>query len=416
MLLVSQAREHEETMMSVSNVSGTPGPLEPFRDGFCRFLVAEGYSPKRVELHLALLSHLSGWLGGQGLGPADLSMAVAEEFFELRRRRYSWLTTTRSLSPLLRFLHSVGVTPIGRQQPVSASPAEELVEGYRCHLDQQRGLAAGSIALYLAQIRRVVAVWWPDGQARVGELDAADVVGLVRHQTADMSVASAKTLVCALRSFLRFLHATGRIKHSLVEAVPSVADRRRASLPRHLDPDVVTRLIACCDVTTPMGRRDAAMLTLLARLGLRAGEVAGLRLEEVDWHAGEIVIVGKGRRMQRLPVPVEVGEAITAYLVGGRPTSHHRSLFLAGVAPYGPLSRSAVASVVHRACDRAGLARVGPHRLRHTAATQTLRAGGSMTEVAQLLRHLRVETTATYAKVDHGRLQALALPWPGGGA
>lgn len=399
--------------MSVSN---TAGPLEPFRDGFRRLLVAEGYSPKRVELHLALLSHLSGWLGERLLGPADLTVAVAEEFFDLRRRRYSWLITTRSLSPLLRFLHSVGVAPVGRQESVSASPVEDLVERYRCHLDQQRGLASGSIALYLAQIRRIVAVWWPDGQARPGELDAADVVGLVRHQTAEMSVPSAKTLVCALRSFLRFLHATGRIERNLVKVVPSVADRRRASLPRHLDPDVVSRLIASCDVTTPMGRRDAAMLTLLARLGLRAGEAAGLRLEDVDWHAGEIVIVGKGRRMQRLPLPVEVGEAITAYLVDGRPTSHHRSLFVAVVAPYGPLSRSAVQSVVHRACDRAGLSRVGSHRLRHTAATQTLRGGGSMAEVAQLLRHHRVETTAVYAKIDHRRLQALALPWPGGGA
>lgn len=400
--------------MSVLNTRGTTGPLEPFRDGFRRSLIAEGYSPKRVELHLALLSHLSGWLGERSLGSADLTVAVAEEFFDYRRRRYSWLTTPRSLSPLLRFLHSVDVAPVGRQQPVSASPAEELMDSYRWYLQQQRGLAAGSIALYVAQIRRVVAVWWPDGHPRVGELDAADVVSLVRRQAADMSVPSAKTLVCALRSWLRFLHATGRIERSLVQVVPSVADHRRASLPRHLDPDVVVQLIASCDPMTPMGRRDAAILTVLARLGLRSGEVAGLCLEDVGWRTGEVVIAGKGRRRERLPLPVEVGEALTAYLTGGRPKSCQRRLFLAVVAPHGPLSRSAVTSVVHRACDRAGLSRVGPHRLRHTAATQTLRAGGSMAEVAQLLRHHRVETTAVYAKVDHRCLQALALPWPGG--
>ncbi|MEO7836501.1 MAG: tyrosine-type recombinase/integrase, partial [Acidimicrobiales bacterium] len=222
--------------------------------------------------------------------------------------------------------------------------------------------------------------------------------------------------VCALRSFLRFLHVAGMTERPLAEAVPSVADRRRASIPRHLDPGVVAALIAGCDTTTAMGRRDAAILGVLARLGLRAGEVASLCLEDLDWRAGEIVVAGKGRRVERMPLPSEMGEAIVAYLVDGRPDSAGRNVFLGVDAPHAPLSRGGVKSVVYHACDRVGFARVGPHRLRHTVATETLRAGGSMTEVAQLLRHRRVETTAVYAKVDRASLQALALPWPGASA
>lgn len=401
-------------MSSGSRVRSPRGPLEPWRDGFRQFLIAEGYSPKPVELHLALFSHLSGWLGERGLGPADLA-GVGEEFFEERRRRYSWKTTTRSLAPLLQYLDTVGVVMSpGPGSP--ASPAEQLVEDYRRYLERQRGLAAGSIELYVRQICRVVSWWWPDGRVAVEELDAGSIVALVRRESARLALPSTRTLLCALRSFLRFLHAAGLTERSLAEAVPSVADRRRGSIPRNLDPHVVRRLIDSCDVTTAMGRRDAAILTVLARLGLRAGEVAGLMLEDLDWRAGEVVIAGKGRRVERLPLPVEVGEAIVAYLVDGRPGGPGRAVFVRMVAPHRALSTGGVRSVVYHACDRAGLPRVGPHRLRHTVATETLRAGGSLAEVAQLLRHRRVETTAMYAKVDHASLRSLALPWPAGGA
>jgi site-specific recombinase XerD len=179
---------------------------------------------------------------------------------------------------------------------------------------------------------------------------------------------------------------------------------------------VVAQLIDSCDTTTVPGRRDVAILILLCRLGLRAGEVAGLGLADLDWRAGEVVIAGKGRRRERMPLPAEVGEAIVGYLVDGRPASSGRTVFVGLDAPHRPLTGSGVRSVVYHACDRAGLARAGPHRLRHTVATETLRAGGSLTEVAQLLRHRRVKTTALYAKVDRKTLQALALPWPGASA
>lgn len=389
------------------------GPLAPFKDGFSQALEFEGYSPKRVELHLYLAAHLSRWLDERGLPAAQLNCDVVEEFFAARRARYSWFKTPRSLAPFLRYLASIGVVASEPAVQVPACATDELVEAYRGYLERERGLAAGSIELYLGQVRRFVWAWWPSGEVDVGELDGASIVALVRREVARLSVPSAKTVVCALRSFLRFLHATGMTERPLADAVPSVADRRRSSIPRYLSREVVARLIASCDTATAMGRRDAAILKVLVRLGLRAGEVAGLCLDDLDWRAGELVVVGKGSRIERLPLPPDVGEAIVSYLVDGRPQRGGRGLFLGVDAPHKALSRGGVKSVVYHACDRAGVERVGPHRLRHTAATETLRAGASLAEVAQLLRHRRVETTAMYAKVDRGSLQVLALPWPG---
>lgn len=391
---------------------GRRGPLEPFRDGFRRGLEAEGYAAKPVELHLALFSHLSRWLDERGLTADELTPAAVEEFFAERRERYSWFKTARSLDPLLRHLDSMGVVSVERADLVPTSPVDELVTAYRRFLERDRGLAAGSIELYLGHVRRFASRWWPEGEVVLDELDAVAVVGLVRRETASLSAPSAKTMVCALRSFLRFLHSTGRTERPLAEAVPSVADTRRGTIPRHLPVEVVARLFDSCDAATAMGRRDLAILRVLARLGLRAGEVAGLRLEDLHWRSGEVVIAGKGGRSERMPLPSEVGEAIVAYLRDGRPRGVGRAVFVGVDAPHHPLSRGGVKSVVYHACDRAGLGRVGPHRLRHTVGTETLRAGASLAEVAQLLRHRRMETTAIYAKVDRTALETLARPWP----
>jgi integrase/recombinase XerD len=388
------------------------GPLEPFRDGFRGFLSAEGYTPKSIGLRLAFFSHVSRWMGERGLAPEALD-AVGEEFFDERRRRYGWLTTPRSLAPLRRYLVMISVVRADSAPVEAQSPAEELIGRYRRYLERERGLSAGSIELYLAHVCRFTRAWWPDGEVRVGELDAAGIIALVRREAACGGGARTKTMVCALRSFLRFLYATGLTEQPLAQAVPSLADRRRESIPRYLHPEVLTALLASCDPATVAGRRDLAVLRLLARLGLRSGEVATLSLGDLDWEAGEIAIMGKGRRRERMPLPPEVGDAIVAYLLHGRPASTERAVFLALDAPHAPLSRGAIKAIVYYCCDRAGLPRVSPHRLRHTVATETLRAGGSLTEVAQLLRHRWLQTTTTYAKVDHRSLRSLTLPWPG---
>jgi integrase/recombinase XerD len=222
-------------------------------------------------------------------------------------------------------------------------------------------------------------------------------------------------LVCALRSFLGFLHVDGVLPHSLTSAVPSVAGSRLAGLPKGLTSGQVRQLLGSCDQGTAVGRRDFAVLTMLVRLGLRAGELVALELADVDWHGGEIVVRGKGNRCERLPLPVDVGQAIVTYLQHGRPASECRRVFLRMRAPRGALSSGGVTSIVPGAARKAGLPPVAAHRLRHTVATEMLRAGAPLREIGQVLRHRSVLSTAIYAKVDHQALRQLARPWPAGG-
>jgi integrase len=227
------------------------------------------------------------------------------------------------------------------------------------------------------------------------------------------SVESSKTLVCGLRSLLRFLFAKGYTGRSLAEAVPTVA-RRRQRLPRGLDAQTVGALLASCDRRTAVGRRDYAILLLLVRLGLRSCEVAALTLEDLDWRAGELrVWTGKGRRVDRLPLPDDVGRALAAYLRHGRPRDQSRAVFLRVRAPRAGLSPNGIKQVVRHACGRAGVPECGAHRLRHTAASELLRAGAPLEEIAQVLRHRDVTTTTIYASVDRAALVTIAKPWPG---
>jgi integrase/recombinase XerD len=214
---------------------------------------------------------------------------------------------------------------------------------------------------------------------------------------------------------LAYLHVTGLVAAPLRWAVPGVADLRGRSLPRALEPEAVAALLASCDRRRTVGRRDYAIVFLLVRLGLRAGEVAPMRLGDIDWRAGEILVRGKGGRQDRLPLPTDVGAALASYLQR-RPRIESRAVFIRMQAPVGPLTRRGVSGVVTGACARAGVPPAGAHRLRHTAATQMLRAGCSLPEIAQVLRHQQLRTTAVYAKVDHAALRTLALPWPGGAA
>jgi integrase len=226
-------------------------------------------------------------------------------------------------------------------------------------------------------------------------------------------VAAAKYLVTVLRSLLRFLFLTGVTERELASAVPAVAGWRGSHLPRAIPSVQVAALLGSCDRRRRVGRRDYAILTVLVRLGLRAGEVAALALSDVDWRRGEVVIRGKGRRDERLPLPADVGEAIVGYLRRGRPQSTSAMVFLRARAPHGPMTTFAVTLVVRRASERVGLGPWCAHRLRHTAGTELLRAGGSLAEVGQVLRHRHVATTAIYAKVDRTALRGLAQPWPG---
>jgi integrase/recombinase XerD len=393
------------------------GPLEAFAPGFVAELGRLGYTPLGATLQLRLMARVSGWLAVEGLGAAGLTSDVVERFLAERRAAgYRDYVTPRALAPLLAYLRGVGVAP-PQSRPAPASAAELLLERFGEYLAVERGLTAPSVDGYVHAVRPFVAQLSGGGDMDLSGLDAAQVTAFVVARCPRQSRGAAKMTVTALRSLLGFLHVAGLIERSLVGAVPSAASSRLSGLPRGLERDQVRALLDSCDRRTVAGRRDFAILTMLVRIGLRAGEVAGLRLEDVDWRAGELVVLGKGRRAERLPLPVDVGEVIASYLLDGRPSSaQDRCLFQRVKAPHRGLTTGGVTQVVVSAARRAGVGQIHAHRLRHTAATQMLRAGGSLEEIGQLLRHRTTLTTAIYAKVDRDALRALARPWPGAGS
>lgn len=368
------------------------------------------YTPRLVERHLHLAGGLSRFLHRRGLAAADVSPEVIEQFLAaLRAKNSSWRPTARSLSWLIDYLRQIGVAA-SPAVPGERTGQQELVERYRDYLTVERGLEPVTIANYVRVVTGFLAA---QGGRGLDAMSAADVSGFMTSQFRQVSIRQAERLATGLRSFLGFALVEGLISRPLTGAVPSVARWSGAGLPRGLTSAQVVALLASCDRRRALGRRDYAILVLLVRLGLRAGEVAGLRLDDIDWRAGEIVVRGKGCTEERLPLPADIGAAISAYLQRDRPQRPEREVFLRVRAPLRGLSSDGVGEVVRAGSERAGLGSFGSHRLRHTAATQMLQAGASLPEVAQVLRHRTVATTAIYAKVDHLALRELATPWPG---
>lgn len=393
------------------------GPLEPHASGFRIWLLGLGYTPNSTSDQLRLMAHTSRWLASQRLQATDLTPVRVEEFLAVRRATgYVQWRSAKAMVPLLDYLRELGVIPVPVPQPLT--PVETVLARYRSYLLDERCLAAATARGYVDMVRPFINT----RSATAGEepdlagLSASDVSRFMLTACADRNRGSAKLLVTALRSLLRFLHLTAVTTDSLVTAVPSVASWRLAGLPRGLAATQIRQLLDSCDQRTPVGRRDFAILTLLARLGLRSGEVAALALDDIDWTAGEIVVHGKGPRHDRLPLPVDVGEAIVAYLRHGRPSdSQGRAVFMRVRAPHRPLTTGAVTAVVSAAGQRCGLGTITAHRLRHSTAVELLSAGAGLTEIGQLLRHHQPLTTSIYAKVDYASLRTLARPWPTGG-
>jgi integrase/recombinase XerD len=384
--------------------------------GFREALAESGYSERATRTHVELLGHLSGWLEEEGMCLAELTAERVVEFLLARRRGGSrGLVTAFGVTPLLGYLELLGVL-LPRSRPLPTGPAAAVLERYRDYLVSERGVAPPGVVRYERVAELFVRSVAAGDDVDWAAVSAGEVTRFVVKECSARGGSSARNLVAGLRSFLRFAQLDGWTQLGLAKAVPSVAGWRAKALPSGLGREDVRRLLDSCDRRTNIGRRDYAILTVLVRLGLRAGEVAGMRLEDIDWRAGEIVVHGKDRRDERMPLPADVGKALAGYLRQGRPPARCRSVFLRLLAPRQGLTPTGVTSVVYRACERVGMSRVGAHRLRHTAATEMLRAGASLSEVGQALRQREPKTTAIYAKVDHGLLGSLARPWPDGAA
>lgn len=389
------------------------GPLVGLVDEYRLELARLGYLPSAMEAPIAAMRDLSRWLDQAGLEAGGLTAARFHEYLLARRatgsRRY---LSERSLASLLAFLRDRAAVP---SAPAVGEPGglEGLLSAYHDWLVGERDLAAKTVLRYEALARRFLADQGAGDGGGVEALSAAGVTAFLVRECARYSVGSAKGRATELRSLLRFLYVKGLTTAPLAAAVPGVAGWSGARLPLVIGAEEVRALIGSCDRLRVVGRRDFAILTLLGRLGLRAAEIAGLELGDIDWRAGEIVVRGKGRRSDRLPLPADVGEALAGYVIDGRPRVSCREVFVRGRAPLRGIHPTTVSTVVRHACVRAGLPVVGAHRLRHAAAAEMLARGAPLAEISQVLRHRDPATTALYAKVDLGALRMVAQPWPG---
>ena len=390
------------------------GPLARYALGFRLELDRVGYATRSAATLIALMGRLSRWMVDGGLEEEALTPQVAGSFLaEVRAFGGSFQPTMRQLASLLDYLRGLGVAPQVAAALV-VTPMDRQIENYRRYLLDERGLAPETANNYVSVARLFLPEFCDHERVDWTRVGLSEVMRFVTRECAPGRPRSAKNLITGLRALLRYAQWEGLTSLSLAQAVPSAAGWSGTGLPRGLGPGEARRLLAACDRRRATGRRNYAFVVLLLRLGLRAGEVAALTLDDVDWVAGKIMVHGKGGCQESLPLPPDVGAAIVGYLRRGRPVSEDRALFLRVHAPIRALTSHAVSEVVRVASERAGLAGIGAHRLRHTAASEMLRAGAPLSEVAQVLRQRSTKTAAIYAKVDHRQLRALALPWPAG--
>lgn len=385
------------------------GPLAQYSQGFAGELARLGYTQRGMQKQFDLVAHLSRWLDEQGLRAQEFTGTTLTEYVHGRRDAGYRRFISERAPRVLTYLRQLGVVP---EASAPDGPVEELLGRYQAYLAEERGVTAGTIACYQPCARRFLSERVTNGGLDLHELSGADVIQFVRRESRRVSVRSAQNMVAALRSVLRFLYVAGEAP-ARANVVPAVAGWKAAGLPRALPPDQVGRILKTCDRTTNVGRRNYAMLILLAHLGLRAGEVTTLELDDLDWRRGELIIRGKGNRFERLPLPHAVGEAISDYLVHSRPQTDSRRVFLRARAPMANfISVGSITRAMENACRRAGLPAVGTHWLRRSTGTQLLRSGASLQEVSQVLRHRDLHTTSLYAKADRLSLGELARPWP----
>ncbi|MEU7864539.1 tyrosine-type recombinase/integrase [Nonomuraea sp. NPDC049141] len=349
-------------------------------------LVRQGFTPRTAQDHAYVLAHLSRWLDQEGVAHTELSAERIAAFVAARRaggcRRWR---TVRSLRPMLGYLRGLGLVPA--EEPRALGPVDAVLERYRRWLERERRLGEQTVSLRLHWAAKFLIAQVEGGRLDLARIGPQAVTAFVLKMSQHYAASSMKSLTSGLRSLLRFLFTAGDIDRDLSPVVPSVAGWQLSGIPVGANDEAVAALLASCNRSTVVGRRDFAVLLLMARLGLRAVEVARLRLEDIDWRGGELTVRGKGGRIDRMPLPSDVGGALADWLRNGRRPSTLREVFTRTIGPDAPMKRPSIVTVPRHASLRAGIAMVGAHRLRHRVACRVLADGGSLAEVAELLRH-----------------------------
>ena len=392
------------------------GPMGPYIDSYEAEMRGEGYARQTREVQVRLVADFGCWLAKRGIGTQDITSKLFRPYLRARaRRRRPTRNDLSALQRLLELLRRKGVVAAAVSPAVT--PAERQQGEFRRYLRQERALASTTQACYTAFAGEFLMERFGAGPVDLSLLNAANVTGFVRRRAGAIRSKRVQLMTTAMRSFLRFARYRGDIETDLAACIPAVANWKQSTLPRALPPDQVERVLNSVDRKTATGRRDYAILLILARLGLRAGEIRALTLDDLDWQEGLITVRGKAGRFSQLPLPKDVGAAIADYLRHGRPITGTRCVFLRAKAPAGGFrGQSGIGSLVRHTLERAGIdsPRKGAHQFRHALACQMLKQGASLSEIGELLRHRSPQTTAIYAKVDLESLAALALSWPGG--
>lgn len=393
-------------------VYSAAGPLVGYREGYRAWLASLGYAEATLRQLMVVCNQLDRYMVGLGIEACGLSEQVIDLFVVARLEEgFTQGLTCRFYARLLEYLRGLGVCPPA-VEPAVLGGVEEVLAGWGEYLLSVKAMTPASVRGYLDAVRPLVAAIERGGLVdlnTIGQLQINDFVLECGRRYAPKTVARTAT---SLRSFFSYAFVVGLAAQDMSVSVPGAACPS-VGLPRFLALADVAKMVEACDTGQVMGLRDRAILVVLARLGLRAGEAARLRLDEIDWRAGLITVVGKGSKSTQLPLPVDVGQALTGYLRIRPSTAIGRTVFVRVKAPHTAMTTGGVTQAVAAASRRAGLGTLFAHRLRHTAATAMLAGGATLPEIAHVLRHERVLTSANYARVDIEALRSLARPWTG---
>jgi len=388
------------------------GPLLPYINDIIILLQNDGYTETTISRYIRLASDFSTWLKINNIEEKHICRSYADKYLCIRREyRKPTRDDKRVMNVIIALVERLGVTETcSPETPIGTN--EVIIERYKHYVEIERGRSNKTFRNYLRHIRSFLTFH----NGPIEDITVASVFAFIRYYSQTISSRQMFETAVALRSFLTFANYCGYISNNVAQAVPRVAQTHVNSIPRGISQEHLSSTLNSCDLRTDIGRRDYAILLLLARLGLRGGEIVNIELDDIDWRSGSLRVRGKGGYHTTLPLPYDVGEAIANYLKGRKRSNGSRALFLRSIAPARGLRNSvSICAIVGQAIKRAQIdaPRRGSHQFRHALATQMLKCGNSLPEIGQILRHANIQNTTIYAKVDITSLRSLALPWPG---